>query len=577
MTEAFYPANGYKVKVPFWHLPQKRAFDRSCDLPRFALFHWPRVGKSKVIVDTCCYQFQMPTSPLHIRGLIVVVWPAGGHHTWTRDAFPENATVPWRGLAWDSHKWRNRSFKIAFNELCNYSGFSVFAINIEALISEVCREHIGKFASSRKLIMATGDEISSIANSDTRRSRIMMNIGALPFVKMHRILDGTPVDKKGPLDFYAEFGFMGHDILGYPNEVEFQAHYAEIETKGRGTFWTAVKHLENIAKENGYKDPKGWAERTAKKGAIITDPDTKRRRPLLPGRDFWTDIKRDDENQPVFKNMDELYEKIDPITDRCTYLQAFPNWKQPVFAKRYFELTPEQRRVYDEITKEYRALLHDGTEIKAAHHLVRVLRLQQVASNYYPDQKALHLHEACEGIGCEGCDDTGVIEENIPLKAIDPKCNPRMDALREELKLGQPTIVWVRFREDGNQAMAMAEAVGMSPVAYYGAMTGQQKLASWQAFQEKRTAGVIVANWSRGARAIRLDAAEKHIAASNQWSFRTRQQGEQRSEHGSKKFATSFIDIVGIDTVDDQLIIPALRTGMDVSTMVLRDAKRAWI
>lgn len=575
--EAFYPSNGYKPKIPFWHVYQCNAFERSCDLPKFALFHSPRVGKSKVIVDTCCYQFKKPpTSPLYIRGMIVVVWPAGGHYTWTRDAFPENATIPWKGLAWDSNKATQRQFQIAFRELCEYKGFAVFAINIEALISERCREHIGRFAAARKLIMATGDEISAIANSDTRRARIMMNLGTLPFVKMWRILDGTPVDKKGPLDFYSEFGFMGHDILGYPNEIEFQAHYAEIETKGRKIFWGEVKRLEGIARDKGYKDPRGWAERMAKSGVLATDPDTQRKRRIVPG-DFWTDIKRDEFDKPMFKNMDELHEKIDPISDRCTFKQAFPNWKEPVFAKRYFELTPEQRRVYNEVVREYRSLLHDGTEIAATHHLVRVLRQQQITSNYYPDQTSISLHESCEGMGCELCNDSGVIETEVPLKLIDPNCNPRMDALREELKEGRPSIIWVRFCEDGNQAMKAAEEAGMNPVPYYGPMNGAAKLASWEAFQVKRTAGAIVANWSRGARAIRLDVAEKHVAASNQWSFRTRQQGEQRSEHGAKTFATSFIDIVGIDTVDDQLIIPALRTGLDVSTMVMRDAKRPWI
>lgn len=573
----FFPANGYKPKVPFWHVQQKRAFDRSCDAPRFALFHWPRVGKSKPVVDTCCHQFQNPSSPLHIRGLLVVVWPAGGHFTWTRDAFPQNATVPWRGLAWESHKVNSRAFKIAFDELCAYRGFAVFAVNIEALISERCREHIGRFAESRKLIMATGDEISAIANSDTRRSRIMLNIGALPFVKMHRILDGTPVDRKGPLDYYTEFGFMGHDILGYPNEVEFRAHYAEIETRGRGLFWSHVKELQTEAENKGYKEPRAWALRQAQAGTLAYDPELKRKRKLVPGRDFWTGIKEDFYGMPMFKNMDELRRRIDPITDRCTYAEAFPNWQQPIFTKRYFELTAEQRRVYDEVDKQHKAMLLDGTKIKASHHLVRTLRLQQVASNYYPDQKALDLHEPCDGLGCEACRDTGVIERDIPLKLIDPKRNPRMEAVKLELMQGEPTIVWVRFRQDGEFAMAAAREVGMNPVPYFGAMTSTQKLQSWSAFQEKRTANVIVANWSRGARAIRMDAATKHIAASNQWSFRTRQQGEQRSEHGSKTVATSFIDIVGIDTVDDQKIIPALRQGMDVSTYVLQDVKRKWI
>lgn len=562
----FWPSKvAYKPKIAFWHRQQLRAFERSYNLPRFSLFLEPRVGKSKVCVDTACFHFADKNSPLHINGVLTISWPGGSQHNWIKDAFLDNATVPWKGLAYETSKAKTKTWQREFKALCKTDKLAVLSIPGDALISDICRATIGTFARERGLLMVVGDEISSIANADSRRTKIMHNIGRLPMIKIWRILDGTPVDRKGPLDYFAEFGFMGFDLLGYENEVEFRAHYAEIPIKARAPFWGEVKRLE---KTEGLS--KEQAVERAKYGGL--EEEGKRRR-TIRGRDWWSD-----ERNMKFKNMDELWKRLDPISDRCTYAEAFPDSARQIFAKRYFELSDEQRRVYDEVEMEHRALLADGTEIDGRHHLTRVLRLQQVASNYYPDRKVLTLCPICEGLGCDnaGCDE-GVIETEQPLKLIDKKNNPRAEALKQELIEGKPTIVWVRFRQDGEFALGIAQGLGLKPIRFFGHMSSGEREKNYTAFQEERKGSVIVAQWTRGARARRFDYADKHVAYSNQWSLRTRIQAQQRSEHGSKKYATSFVDLVGLDTVDDTLIIPALRNGMDVSTMVMRDVRREWI
>lgn len=553
----FFPANGYRLKTPFWTRQQKRLFDRSIDKPKFAIFHEPRVGKSDPTVVTACYHHEKKDSPLHVRGVLIVSWPSGAQYGWIRDAFPQSATVPWAGLPWETSRSRSRTFKRAFKELCSTDKLAVFSLPGDALISEYCREMIGAFAKARGPLMVVGDEISSIANTDARRARIMHNIGRLPVVKIWRILDGTPVDRKGPLDFYSEFLFMGPEILGYANEVEFREHYAEIPIRARAPFWAEVKRHESTLGKEG-------AIRHVQAGGL---EDEGKRRKTLRGRDWWPDVKA-----MRFRNMDELWRRLDPVSDRCTYAEAFPDAAAQVFAKRYFELTAEQRRVYDEIEEEHRSEV-DGVEIAAKHHLTRVLRLQQVASNYFPDGKVLKLCPTCEGLGCDDCDE-GVVQSERPLKLID-KTNPRVDALVEELKEGKPTIVWVRFRQDGEFALEALR--DRKPIRFFGKMTANERENNYRAFQEERKSDVIVAQWTRGARARRFDYADKHVAMSNQFSFRTRVQAQQRTEHGSKKYATSFVDLVAVDTVDDNVIIPALRLGMDVSTFINRDARREWI
>lgn len=554
----FYPANGYRLKTPFWHSKQKRLFDRSIDQKYFAAFHEPRVGKSDPMCVTACYHFEN-SGALHINGVLAITWPSGGHHNWTKDVFPRSATVPWSGLAYETSQSRSKSFRIAFKRLCNTTRLPVLSIPGDALISEFCRDVIGHFAKTRGSIMVIGDEISSIANTDARRSRIMHNIGAMPFVKIARILDGTPVDRKGALDFYSEFAFMDATLLGYPNETEFRAHYAEIPIRARAPFWAEVKRK----KKAGLTEEQ--AIQHVKTGGL--EEEGKRRR-TIRGRDWWPD-----EKAIKFRNTEELWRRLDPISDRCTYREAFPDSEKQVFSKVFFDLSDEQQRVYDSIEEEHRAELHDGSEISIAHHLTRTLRLQQVASNYYPDRKLLKLHDACEGLGCDDCDE-GVVEFEEPLKLIDPKNNPRAEALKNRLD-DRPTIVWVRFRQDGETCMEVCR--DRKPIRFFGAMTAREREANYEAFQNGHESTVIVAQWTRGARARRFDYADRHIAYSNQFSYRVRLQAEQRTEHGSKKYATSFDDIIGANTVDETVIIPALRTGHDVSTFILKDEKREWI
>lgn len=574
--------NSYTPKTPFWTPQQKEAFSLSRDAARFALFMDPRTGKSKVIVDTCCYQHQRPSSPLHVRGLLTIVWPNGAHVGWVKDAWPESATTPWAGFIWNAARSELVSYQREFAAfLKKDTAFRVFAINAESLISESCRRAIGKFLIACNRVMVVVDESSFMSNPTARRSKIMLNIShgeASRFIAMRRILDGTPVDRKGPLDMFAQAGFLGYDVLGYSTYTEYERHYAVMETQGRGPFWGSVKQIE----EQMMKAMNGKADRAKVKEAAIlqakgsTVVENGKRRRLVRGRDYWTKVK-EVEGEPVFQNMDEFWQRLRPVSYRATFEQCFPNAARPVFAKRYFELTSEQRRVYDELSNEYRSTLIDGSEVSATHHLSRILRLQQVASNYLPGNTNAQLHAACDGEGCEECGETGVVMDISSVRTIDQKANPRADALREELREGLPTIVWTRFVHDADIAMVVASELGMDPVRYDGTMSTQQKMKSRRRFQEERSSGCFVANWAAGSRGIPLHAARKHVAYNNGFSFRTRRQGEERAEHGGKNSATSFVDLVGIDTVDDNLIVPALRRGMSVSRMVMQDKGRAWI
>lgn len=591
--------DGYQAAQPFWTKQQYECFMKLLPLREAGAFMEPRCGKSKVVVDKVCFYYERKSHPLHVNGLIVLAFPNGVHRGWITEAFPENCPrrIKWRGFVWRSDKEGQVGTKRALEELYGYKGLAVLTINAEAMGSLAVRTAIGKFIRSRGRVAVVFDESSALVNSGTLRSRVMFNIGALKpkHVIWTMILDGTPTDRKGPLDYWSQVGWMGNHLLGYANEVEYRNRYAEIKLQGRAPFWAKVRQLRdklepqfltaNLAKgmlpdearTEARKLAQEVAERRAK-GELLEEEKSGKvvKFKAKPGRDWWTVVAENSAGQPQWRNMDELWGKLDKFTYRATFAECFPNAKQHVYQPRYFQLTPLQRRVYAELQKEYKVLLDDGTLIRGEHPLTRQLRAQQITSNYYPDTKALEIHGACDGLGCDGCDHTGTIERDVPLRPIDPNCNPRMDALELELRYGKPTVVWCRFRPEVDAIMALAHKLGISACRYDGAVNHDQKADAREGFQAGKY-DLIVGNETSLSRGVPLWRGEVMVAYSNQFSFRTRKQVEERTRHGAKTTGVAVVDIVAEDTVDDRSIIPALRKGMDVSTYVNRDPGQVWI
>jgi len=518
----------YIPKIPFWTPQQAECFARSRDQRIAAIFMEPRCGKSKPIVDTACYHYERPESPLHVTGLLIVAWPQGVHRGWITDACAENIPdrIPWKGFIWRSAKDNQVGYKTEFNELCEFKGLAVLAINAEALPSEITRKAIGKFLKARRT-MLVADESSFMMTPGARRTRIMLNAGLKPNVIMKRILDGTPASE-GPFDLYGQIGFLDKGVFGFNTFTEFKNHFAEWEIR--------VNHAQGMS---------------------------------------YPAVKEDKDGHKIYRNLDELQAKLAPISYRATFAECF-NTPRKVYQKRYFDLTVEQRRVYNDLRDEYRAELKTGEGITATHVLTRMLRLQQVSSNYFPAQDTVALHEACNGEGCEGCKDLGVIETRRPAKVIDPENNPRLEALKEELRPGNAMIVWARFRQDVTDCMVLADGMGLKPVRYDGEVDDEAKAAAKDDFQAGR-AGVIVGNQQSLGRGIPLWRAYGHVFYSNSFSLRQRIQAEDRAEIKHRTVGTSVVDLVAEDTLDDLVIIPALRDKLDVAALIQRDPRRQWI
>jgi len=285
-------------------------------------------------------------------------------------------------------------------------------------------------------------------------------------------------------------------------------------------------------------------------------------------------IKRSESGDPIYKNLDELQRKLAPISVRVLRRDC---WDVPekVYQIVSFQLTPEQRRIYDELREEFEAELPTGRRVSARHVLTRYLRLQQVSSNYWPSERVGVVHEPCEGEGCVGCEDLGVVIAQTEMRRISNH-NPRLDALAASTQVDRaPMLIWCRFHQDIDDVMSLGRDLGMKPVQYDGRCTAEQKDRSEAMFQSGE-AGWVVGSQGAGGRGLSFSKADVISYYSNEFSLLRRLQSEERAELKGKVVGTGIRDFVAEDTVDETMV-DALRTKKRIVDYVMNEQGGRWL
>jgi SNF2 family DNA or RNA helicase len=320
---------------------QRAAFELSRDLEEYALYMEQRTGKSKVLIDTCAWQY----SKGKIDGLLLVA-PNGVDEDWVNKYFPEH-WPQWAGAPLLAH-WEGKLRKkdeAALYEPARATAFHVLAMNIEAFSSSPkAREAAARFLRQFRCMMAI-DEASMIKDPSSNRTKHLTKLGKLAVSR--RILTGTPATQS-PLDVFAQFRFLNPDLLGSQSYYAFKAHYAEIMPDDAARCLT------------------GWRG----KGA-----------PQI--------LAKDASGRPQYKNLPELQAALDPHCFRITRAEC-GDMPPKVYATRSVPLTDNQQHYYDRVLDEIAIEMDHGT-LTVKNQLMRLLRLQQITGGFMPSDDALQL------------------------------------------------------------------------------------------------------------------------------------------------------------------------------------------
>ena len=219
------------------------------------------------------------------------------------------------------------------------------------------------------------------------------------------------------------------------------------------------------------------------------------------------------------------------------------------YQKRYFQMSPEQARLYENLREEFIVELKNGLTLTASLALVRMLRLQQITCGYLP---------------IEG--ETQAIADT----------NPRLLALLDLLEdyEDQKVIIFARFTEDIRQIEA-ALPQG-SCVSYYGDTDDEAREAAKDRLKNDPSCRYFVANPQTASEGLNLFAASVVVYYSNSFKLLERLQSEDRIHRIGQTRNCTYIDLVAPDTVDDR-IVAALREKKSIAAMINGDTLGEWI
>lgn len=221
------------------------------------------------------------------------------------------------------------------------------------------------------------------------------------------------------------------------------------------------------------------------------------------------------------KNEEQLFEKTSQFTYRITKKEAI-DIPDKLHEQVQFEMDRKQKKMYDQMKREFLIELDKGKYYTASNAAVALLRLQQITCGYLTDGDEI-VHE------------------------FNP--NPRLQLLRHILEgIDSKVIIWCRFTRDIELVMGL---LGNESVAYYGQMNMPQKQKARDEFVGGK-ARYMVANPSSGGLGIDGFQTVCHTAIyySNSFNAGVRWQSEDRIHRIGMIDKAAYIDIVcrgGID------------------------------
>ena len=478
---------------PFKH--QLDEWKASRGFRAYAAFWEQGTGKSKFHIDTTGYLW----SEKEITAAIVVA-PNGVHRNWITDELPTHMppSIPLEAFAFkgesSSAKWHQKKIR----DLVGFDGLAFLAISYDAWMTKAGKQAVWDIMRKRPTILGL-DECHRIKTPSAKRTQSILQGGK--HAKYRRVMSGTPVSN-GPFDIYSQIKFL--DPLFWRRELEIDS-------------FTSFKAFFGIFE-------KGWNQH------------------LNNGEGGEYD------SLVGYQNLDELAKAIKGISSRITKDEVL-DLPEKLYTKRYYEMAPEQRRIYEEVEKEFMAWLESGELVTAELAITRMLRLQQVLCGYIP-----------------------VDGEKEPRELIDRANNPRIKLLKETMEdVNGKTIIWARWTRDIDMIMEVLKADGRNPVRYDGQVSGDARQRAKDAFK-KGDATDFVAN-SQMSEGLTLNEATTTIYYNNSYKLVDRQQTEDRNHRIGQTNHVTYVDLICPGTRDEH-VIDALIAKLDVAAVILGDQRK---
>ena len=251
-----------------------------------------------------------------------------------------------------------------------------------------------------------------------------------------------------------------------------------------------------------------------------------------------------------FRNLDELTELIKPHSFRVTKEQCL-DLPEKVYTRRVIELTPEQKKIYQDMKKNAVTQLDNMEQVTANAVITQLLRLHQISCGFV------------------NTDDGSSVEIN----------NNRLSELISILEeVNGKALIWANYRHDIQKIeQELGRIYGEKAVrSYYGDTPGEERQQIVEQFQTDDTLRFFIGQPRTGGFGLTLTAANTVIYYSNSYDLEIRLQSEDRAHRISQTSKVTYIDLVAEKTVDE-IIVKALRQKINLATKVLGEDWKKWL
>ena len=424
-----------------------------------------------------------------INGVLVIA-PKGVVGTWYNNELPTHLPnhIGHVTTLWQSNITKKQREKLESLFEVEES-LHILIMNVEAFSTTKGMEFAKKFLSCHETMMAI-DESTTIKTPTAKRTKNILKLGES--AKYRRIMTGSPVTKN-PLDLFTQCDFLSPWLLNFTSYYAFRNRYAEMKT--------LHMHGRQIQVVNG------------------------------------------------FKNLGELSDKLKNFSYRVLKEDCL-DLPDKIFIKRQITLSPDQRKLYEQMKKQALAIL-EGKVSSTKNSLTQLMRLQQITCGHFTD-------------------DNGATQ---PIK------NNRIDELMNVLEeVEGKAIIWAHYQYDMAKIMdAIKDKYGPgSFVDYYGLTPKEERQDNITKFQGDPKCRFFIGTPSTGGYGITLTAANTVIYYSNGYDLEKRLQSEDRAHRIGQKKSVTYVDINAENTVDEK-IVKSLRKKINIASEVLGEELKSWI
>jgi SNF2 family DNA or RNA helicase len=421
---------------------------------------------------------------------VLIIAPKGVVKTWYEQELPTHLPdhIENVSVLWQPNITKTQREKLeSLFEI--ESAFHILIMNVESLSTDKGVKFATKFINSHKALMAI-DESTTIKTPTAKRTKNIIGIGKE--AKYKRIMTGSPITKN-PLDLYTQCEFLDPWLLDFASYYAFRNRYAEMKTM----------HIR--------------------------------------GRSIQVVDK--------FQNLGELSDIVKEFSYRVLKEDCL-DLPPKVFIKRHVTLTPDQKKVYEQMKEQ--AIAHlNGKVTTTMTVLTQLMRLHQITCGY-------------------------VTADDGTIQTVESnRLNELMSVLEDT---DGKVIIWANYQMSVSDIMkALTKKYGANSfVHYYGLTPQEDRQDNIRKFQNDPECRFIIGTPQTGGYGITLTQANTVIYYSNGYDLEKRLQSEDRAHRIGQKKTVTYIDLICEDTVDEK-IVKALRDKINIASEVMGEELKDWI